>query len=135
MKFNEKINKLSKLLIKQFPPIKQIIAYGSAAIPQKENTGNMIDLLFIVKDIKSFHKENLKINKYHYSFLSRMLGANLISYFNDKGTFVYYNPSVKLDDDTLIKYGVISENKAILNIKTWNNLFFCGRMHKPVKIV
>ena len=142
MKINDKLSKLIQL---KFPKINHAIAYGSAAIPQKENTGKMIDLIFIVKDINSFHKKNLLINQYHYSFIARfMLGSRLISYLNDKGSYVYYNPSVVIqseidktgepNDNTkmLIKYGVISEDKAIANIKKWDNLFLCGRLHKPV---
>ena len=45
---------------------------------------------------------------------------------------VYYNPSVLLEKDLLIKYGVVSERDFINHMTRWENLFIAGRFHKPV---
>lgn len=112
--------------------VKHVFAYGSAVMPQKDHKGNMIDLFLIVDNLEIFHEHNLIMNKMHYSSLARNLGSNFISKIHQMGTKVYYNPSIKIENDILIKYGIISENDFVNNLINWNNLFVAGRFHKPV---
>jgi len=44
---------------------------------------------------------------------------------------MYFNPMIHVDD-VYLKYGVIEINTAIKLMEEWNNLFFSGRLHKPV---
>lgn len=134
MKVKEKVTKILKY---NFPVvnIKSAYAYGSAAVPQKDNIGKMIDIFIIVDDLKTFHIENLKINKNHYSFLARNLGIDLLVKINRFGTGVYYNPSISYvveNENVEIKYGVISQIDFERNLENWDNLFVSGRFHKPV---
>jgi translocator assembly and maintenance protein 41 len=108
-----------------------IYGYGSGIIPQKNNLPKMIDLIFIVKNTKEFHEENLKINSNHYSKIAYYFNY-LLNFANNKGTQVYYNSNIILDNQINIKYGLISLNNFSYNLHHWNNLFISGRFHKPV---
>ena len=57
----------------------------------------MLDLVFIVEDPKSWHAENLKRNRHHYSFL-RHLGSETITKIQQAPACVYYNPFVQIKD-------------------------------------
>jgi translocator assembly and maintenance protein 41 len=131
---NEKIIHLKELIFKKFPKnnFKFIFAYGSAAIPQKHNKGKMIDIIYIVEDIENFHKLNMDINPLHYSKLARLLGSVATANINESATKVYYNPSIMLDENINIKYGVVSIKSFINNLTNWPNLFLSGRLHKPI---
>jgi translocator assembly and maintenance protein 41 len=126
-------NLLRSNLLKNFKSnnIIAIYGYGSGIIPQKNNLPKMIDLIFIVKNTKEFHEENLKINKNHYSKIAYNFNY-LLNFANNKGTQVYYNSDVKLDEKMNIKYGLISRRNFCYNLHRWNNLFISGRFHKPV---
>ncbi len=124
---------LRNLLLKNFnhDKIKFIYGYGSGVFPQKDNKAKMIDLIFIVENTLNFHNENIIINKNHYSKFA-IYFRPLLYFFNEKGTKIYYNPSVVLENQINIKYGIISEKNFLQSLNKWNNLFVSGRFHKPV---
>jgi translocator assembly and maintenance protein 41 len=122
---------LKKIIKKNFPPLEIAIAYGSAVFPQKNHVGKMIDLMFLVDNSKEFHKHNLIMNPKHYSVFSSFLKEDFISKVNNYGTGMYFNPMIHVDD-IYLKYGVIEIRSAINVMDSWNNLFFSGRLHKPV---
>ncbi|XP_077531769.1 phosphatidate cytidylyltransferase, mitochondrial-like isoform X2 [Haemaphysalis longicornis] len=111
--------------------------YGSAAFPQKGVTqakNNMLDVILAVDDPLSWHRENLKRNWKHYSFL-RYGGPYLVNKVQkDFGAYVYYNTFVPYDDG-LMKYGVISTDRLITDLLDWETLYLSGRLHKPVRIL
>ncbi|XP_065281114.2 phosphatidate cytidylyltransferase, mitochondrial isoform X1 [Dermacentor albipictus] len=111
--------------------------YGSAAFPQKgvtQTKSNMLDVIFAVDDPLSWHRENLKQNWKHYSFL-RYGGPYLVNKVQmDFGAYVYYNTFVPYDDG-LMKYGVISTDRLITDLLDWETLYLSGRLHKPVRIL
>jgi mitochondrial translocator assembly and maintenance protein 41 len=126
--------KLKEKISRNFPvnDIKYAYAYGSAVIPQKDYTGKMIDIFFIVEDVKKFHYDNLRKNFDHYSSIARNSSITTIEKVNRYGSGVYYNPSVLIEKDLLIKYGVVSEMDFVNHMTRWENLFIAGRFHKPV---
>lgn len=138
MKYQNEIHKLKLFLKKNisrtFPDkyIKYSFAYGSAVIPQKGNVGSMIDIFLIADNLNEFHRENKVMNKEHYSWFSKMVGLNTLVKLNRCGTGVYYNPTVKLQEGALIKYGVISKDQFFYHLTHWDNFFIAGRFHKPV---
>lgn len=111
--------------------------YGSAAFPQKgvvQTKNNMLDVILAVDDPLSWHRENLKENWRHYSFL-RYGGPYLVNKVQkDFGAYVYYNTFVPYDDG-LMKYGVISTDRLITDLLDWETLYLSGRLHKPVRIL
>ena len=122
---------IRNIIKRNFPRIEIVIAYGSAVFPQRNNIGKMTDLLFLVKNTRDFHKENLNINKKHYSTISSIFREDFITKVNSMGTGVYFNPMISLED-IYFKYGVIELETAYNQMKNWNSLFFSGRLHKPV---
>ncbi len=122
---------LKKIINKNFPPLEIAIAYGSAVFPQKNHVGKMIDLIFIVNNSKEFHKQNIIMNPKHYSVISSFFKEEFIAKVNNFGTGMYFNPMIHVDD-IYLKYGVIEINTAIKQMEEWDNLFFSGRLHKPV---
>jgi mitochondrial translocator assembly and maintenance protein 41 len=126
--------KLKEKISRNFPgtDIKYAYAYGSAVIPQKDYTGKMIDIFFIVEDVKKFHYDNMRKNFDHYSSIARNSSITTLEKVNRYGSGVYYNPSVLIEKDLLIKYGVVSEMDFVNHMTRWENLFIAGRFHKPV---
>jgi translocator assembly and maintenance protein 41 len=130
-------NKLLEGLHRYFP-VEELVscyAYGSAVIPQIGNKGKMTDLIFICKDLKTFHEKNMKINESHYSSIAKFGSIKNLVHINKLKSGVYYNPSVEINshnEKILIKYGVISYIDFLHHFKNWDNLFLPGRFHKPV---
>ncbi|KAF7490040.1 Phosphatidate cytidylyltransferase [Sarcoptes scabiei] len=150
---NQNVSKLQSLL-KHFPLHQEIsycFAYGSGVFEQnlassnKLNQNNriqnesrktkMIDLVFSVKDPIKWHQANLEQNRSHYSGL-KYLGAKRIAEFQENfGGKIYYNTLVRIDADTVIKYGIISDNDFINDLLDWETLYISGRLHKPTALL
>lgn len=105
----------------------------------------MIDLLFVTNQTLDWHAENLRRHPQHYSTLARMLGVSAVEYLQRKSAGVYYNTLVpvtaNLTSDSsaahefLIKYGVISTETLLRDLRDWNTLYVSGRLHKPVQVL
>ena len=124
-------------VITRFPSgIQMAFAYGSGVFQQtgQDKSKNMLDFILVVDDPQAWHKENLKLNKSHYSFLAR-LGPKYISIIQENyGAGIYFNTLVPFED-RLIKYGVISKDRLVTDLLEWNTLYVSGRLHKPVKLI
>lgn len=125
-------------IVGNFPKgIQMAFAYGSGVFKQEghnDMSKNMLDFIFVVDDPVSWHRENIKWNKKHYSCL-KFLGPNYLSRFqNYYGAGVYFNTLIPVDD-RLIKYGVISTDRLISDLLDWDSLYVSGRLHKPVRLV
>ncbi|MEW5305556.1 MAG: hypothetical protein WDW36_008089 [Sanguina aurantia] len=95
----------------------------------------MIDHIFAVQDPESWHAENLERNPSHYSWL-RHFGPKLVCGVADGvGVGVHFNTLVQLDEQTLIKYGVVSTAALLADLTTWQHLYISGRLHKPVSTI
>ena len=101
-----------------FPPgILFAFAYGSAAFPQSscpqdrrqegsrikqtphQPDDRMMDLVFVVSDSLSWHRDNLSLNPSHYSFLGSA-GAELILLIQRKvKAFIYFNVVMDMGAD------------------------------------
>lgn len=127
-----------KGILNSFPKnMKFCFAYGSAAFKQKDNqSNNMLDLIFVVRNVTQWHAQNLKLNPKHYAQPLRFLGHRVISNVQEKwGAKVYYNTLVKVPGEYIIKYGVISEVSLVEDLLDWNDMYLSGRLHKPVKVL
>ena len=58
--------------------------------------GHMLDFIFAVDDPVSWHKQNLKWNPTHYSFL-RHLGANSVVAVQGWAGQIYFNSLVEMN--------------------------------------
>lgn len=136
----EKITEMSQLkhIIREFPRnMKFCFAYGSGAFKQANNdSNNMLDLIFVVRNANKWHAENLANNSKHYAQLLRLLGPKVITNMQEGlGAKIFYNTLVKTSQGQLIKYGVISEVSLVEDLLDWNDLYLAGRLHKPVKVI
>ncbi len=69
--------------------------------------GKMLDMVFAVDDAISWHKENLKCNESHYSFLRR-LGPEAIAHVQQSSAGVYYNTLLHIDSQVCMGYSTVS---------------------------
>lgn len=124
-------------VLSEFPAVTMAFAYGSGVFTQLDNASsghNMLDFLFVVDNSLEWHKENLKQNSHHYSFV-RVLGPKLITRLQeDFGASIYYNTLIQWKG-RLIKYGVINRKTFLGDLISWTNLYTSGRLHKPVKFL
>jgi translocator assembly and maintenance protein 41 len=125
------LSKLRSIIPNSFPRINNVYAYGSAVVQQKDNIGKMTDLIFVVDDVREFHKLNVEMNSNHYSDIAKALSQDVLANVNRFGTKIYYNPSIAIDN-VFVKYGIIQESDFIYSLTNWDNLFVAGRFHKPV---
>ncbi|XP_003390372.1 PREDICTED: phosphatidate cytidylyltransferase, mitochondrial-like [Amphimedon queenslandica] len=134
MAFN--VRGLVSSLLSRFPPTELVFAYGSAALQQHgRDKGKMLDLVFVVNNSQSWHKENIQTNPSHYSFL-RYLGESYIVNVQHRPAGLYYNTLVHIDThDQLIKYGVMSVGDFCRDLNEWEWLYASGRMQKPVTLL
>lgn len=127
-----------KEVLKNFPRnITFCFAYGSAAFKQLNNqSNNILDLIFVVRNVNHWHSENLKLNPTHYAQPLRFFGQRAIANVQEKwGAKVYYNTLIKITEGYTIKYGIISEVSLIEDLLDWHDIYLAGRLHKPVKIL
>ena len=122
--------------IRQFalhrPEARCVYGYGSGVFKQASSFGKpLTDVIFLVDDIKEWHKENMHVNPSDYSIIGRIYlskcsiekvkGVNGVTYFSEIS-----------DGEYTFKYGVIEIIDFINGLDTWNNMFMAGRFHKPV---
>lgn len=119
-----------------FPPVVGSIGYGSGVFRQKgyDGTRPMVDVVLVVRDrnVEDWHAENIEANPSHYSSLPRMIGCARLQRW---GPGLYYNPHVRLPtaggDELEAKYGVVSAEALLADLRGWSSLYMAGRMHKP----
>lgn len=113
-----------------------------AAAPVSLVDEPMLDLIFGVADPVAFHRDNMRRNPAHYSFMRlahrmpRVIGA-----VQEYGAGVWYNTLVRLPvpgrpgQTKLIKYGVVSTERLVRDLREWDSLYIAGRMHKPMGLL
>lgn len=122
----------------EFPSFGLGFAYGSAVFTQRgytelQQSSAMTDLVFVVDDVATWHRENLERNGSHYSAL-RHLGPLVCTAVQQFGAGVYYNTGVRVGS-RLVKYGVVSRSDFRADLEDWTSLYVSGRMHKPVRLL
>jgi len=50
-----------------------------------------MDLILAVDDTAKFHKENLEMNKNHYTYMARGTNCKVVNFFQDYGARVHFN--------------------------------------------
>eukprot|EP01095_Lingulamoeba_sp_RSL-Kostka_P001369 TRINITY_DN11932_c0_g1_i1.p1 TRINITY_DN11932_c0_g1~~TRINITY_DN11932_c0_g1_i1.p1 ORF type:complete len:356 (+),score=43.52 TRINITY_DN11932_c0_g1_i1:71-1138(+) len=130
-----------KNILKEFPKnIEYIIGYGSSVLKQNsyENIDSskvLLDLVFCVKEsnLQNWHKQNILLNKDHYSFLSNFPKSHKLisSIQTDIPAHIYYNTHINIQNQNL-KYGIITDNDINKDLSQWSSLYIAGRLQKPV---
>jgi len=94
----------------------------------------MVDVVLVIRDenLEEWHAQNIQANPSHYSSFARAIGCTRLQRW---GPGLYYNPHVRLPTiggkDLEAKYGVISVEALLADLKNWSSLYMAGRMHKP----
>lgn len=128
----EKEDAIRKFAIKR-PASVGVYGYGSGVFKQSNTSGSkpLTDVIFIVPDLKEWHRENMETNGDDYSFTGRIhLSRKNVSKLKGKNNITYFS-EIK-DGDYTFKYGVIEVQDFKRSLETWDNLFVAGRFHKPV---
>lgn len=95
----------------------------------------MLDFIIAVDNPLAWHTLNLDRNPHHYSALMRTLGPSAIAALQQTtfGARVYFNTRIPCPNSArLFKYGVISTESLLADLRAWNTLYISGRLHKPV---
>lgn len=91
--------------------VTNIIAYGSAVIPQTANNkviaSNTLDLMIEVKDSNIFHRELLSTNRHEYAGLAWLMGPKIME-FSHSYVFPMHSNHIILGDKK-VKYSIISQ--------------------------
>ncbi|MFN7160679.1 MAG: hypothetical protein ACK4NC_03665 [Candidatus Gracilibacteria bacterium] len=120
------------------------IGYGSAVMEhgdQRKSPG--LDIILVVKDVIRFHQVNMRKYPEDYSLLMHLGGAEMFTRIQDTGGAISYNlmttPKNHRQEygasQRIIKYGVISTEAFIKDLREWLRLYVAGRMHKPFYII
>lgn len=138
----DSIEKELHSILRRFPTstVEFAFGYGSGVFKQSgtqketdQEEKPQIDLILVVNDTLQFHKENLKLNPKDYSML-KYLGLSVIYKFQNWAAGVYFNPYIEINKRQ-IKYGIISKELLIKDLKDWDTFYLAGRLQKPVKIL
>ena len=124
----------AKEIVDKYEEVIAAYGYGSAFFNQSgytKNTKKIIDLIFVVNDIKKWHENNFKINKNDYTKYTKAIYKYTPKKVLEFGTDIIYNV-VKNDKDFAYKYGLVEEQKLLEDLNTWKHFFLCGRMQKPI---
>ena len=129
-------------VIRQFPETSFACAYGSAVMKQAgynyyskdPEKLPMVDFIFAVKDPYRWHEMNIAMNPHHYSFVKSFGIPFIVNLQDNGGGRIYYHTYITVNDIRL-KYGVISEDALMSDLKHWNQLYVAGRLQKPVVIL
>ena len=126
-----------KETIKRFadkrPEARAVFGYGSGVFKQGIPVGKpQTDVIFVVDDIRRWHKDNMYENSDDYSLIGKLhLSTENVDKLKGKN-FITYVSNIKDDSDTQFKYGVVEIDDFKRGLCTWDNLFLVGRFHKPV---
>jgi len=102
---------------------------------QQSSPDSQLDVIVAVKEslIDNWHLENLRMNPTHYSTISRLFGSQFILYLQKIPPSFSYHPFIQVENtNQLFKYGVITTEDLIHDLKTWENLYSAGRLQKPI---
>jgi Phosphatidate cytidylyltransferase, mitochondrial len=122
--------------INTLPPSTFCFTYGSSYLSafNVQTPKTQIDLVICVEDPLLWHTANIQSNPSHYPYHVRALGPSFIVNSVNKAAGIHYNPYIKHLDLTY-KYGVISKQDLIDDLKHWKSFYVAGRMHKPISII
>ena len=121
-------------VVKRFPRLSSVFAYGSAVFPQSTKPGAdaMTDLLFVVQDARQWHRDNMTMNPSDYSqFARKMLRADGVVVVQEWPGGMWFNAGCVVGG-VLCKYGVVSVGRAVDDLVNWRDFTFAGRLQKPV---
>ena len=153
---NEELTEIVNL----FPPnISYAFGYGSGVLRQQPSDTNgvksnpgMVDIILATDNPYEWHTHNLQRHLDHYSLMARG-GPHFVTWLQvNFGAKLYFHPFVDVELEVdgganadnkhtqsskerikrEIKYGVVSTDDLISDLRNWDYLYLAGRMHKPI---
>lgn len=133
-----------QMLKSSFPKTDFSFAYGSAVFVQpktlpysnlaKESKPKMMDFIFSVNNPLQWHQLNFGLNPEHYRHSLRSFKC-IRQWAHSFAPAIVFFPYAKITgSDMFLKYGVISTERLIDDLRTWRSLYVAGRLHKPVSM-
>ena len=103
-----------------------------------------------VDDIPKFHKDNMHMNKKHYTVFSRFTHGRAVKLAQKYGAKCHFNEismpiaefTQKLEDkydfpedkkEINFRYGIIGVNDLVRDLKYWETLLVSSMMQRPIK--
>lgn len=129
------MDKVIERFMEKRPKCEAIIGYGSGITKQKdqENRKVQIDLIVVVKDLKRWHKANVRKNPNDYSFTGKNFLTNGSLSWLKKGGKICYLTYIPFEGHSF-KIGTIEEKDFLDSLELWDTFYLAGRMQKPIKI-
>ena len=128
------MNKNIEEFINKRPEVVAAYGYGSGVFKQAGYTSKdkpQIDLIFVVDDLKEWHKKNFKLNKRDYSLFGKLYIRFAKESKLKKATGITYLSGIK-ENGSVFKYGTIEEKDLSKYLETWESFYLPGRFQKTV---
>ena len=128
------MNKSIEEFINKRPEVIAAYGYGSGVFKQSGYTKKdkpQIDLIFIVDDLKEWHKKNFKLNRKDYSFLGKLYFRFAKVSSLKKSTGITYVSNIK-ENGSVFKYGTIEIRDLLRYLDSWESFYLPGRLQKTI---
>jgi len=128
------VNKNIEEFINKRPEVVAAYGYGSGVFKQAGYTSKdkpQIDLIFVVDDLKEWHKKNFKLNKRDYSLFGKLYIRFAKESKLKKATGITYLSGIK-ENGSIFKYGTIEEKDLSKYLETWESFYLPGRFQKTI---
>ena len=128
------MNKNIEEFINKRPEVIAAYGYGSGVFKQAGYTSKdkpQIDLIFVVDDLKEWHKKNFKLNKRDYSLFGKLYIRFAKESKLKKATGITYLSGIK-ENGSIFKYGTIEEKDLSKYLETWESFYLPGRFQKTI---
>jgi len=128
------VNKNIEEFINKRPDVVAAYGYGSGVFKQAGYTSKdkpQIDLIFVVDDLKEWHKKNFKLNKRDYSLFGKLYIRFAKESKLKKATGITYLSGIK-ENGSIFKYGTIEEKDLSKYLETWESFYLPGRFQKTI---
>ena len=128
------MNKYIEEFIEKRPEVIAAYGYGSGIFKQAGYTDKdkpQIDLIFVVEDLRAWHKENIKLNKKDYSMIGKVFFKNASISKLKGNTGITYVSNIE-ENGSVFKYGTIEEKDLEKYLETWESFYLPGRFQKTI---
>ncbi len=119
--------------IENRPDVIAAYGYGSKIFKQENaiTTDSLIDLIFVVDNIKEWHLKNLEINPTDYSFIGSKFFTNAQANSIKGTTGIAYISDIE-ENGLRYKFGTIEYKDLYYNLQSWDSFYVPGRFQKTI---
>ncbi|PIZ71704.1 hypothetical protein COY07_04455 [Candidatus Peregrinibacteria bacterium CG_4_10_14_0_2_um_filter_43_11] len=113
-----------------------LAVYGSRVFQQTgvDSSRSIVDLIVGIRSTREWHRKNLAEHPQDYTVPEKKLGLYLMKWIQYQGGGINYRARVSVQDQ-LVKYGTISREDLLRDLREWEMLYVAGRLQKPTLIV